>query len=749
MALRRLLAKVHLPKESQQIDRALEAFAKHYHECNPDLAESYDSAYAMAFSIVLLHTDAHNKNVKRKMTRDTFIMRTRLIEGGENIPAEILDVIYDNIVNCEFQYAQPMDPIQERQLSKAADTRGQTSWLTKLAKQDGPNSQIPINHDLEANLERLLPSENPYDFKGRYFDIDALRRAFTRAPSFTLSGVKTKQIGSLSDGNSNKSTNDSSSIYSKVASVYKDNGYMVRVAQAGVLDRKYELMHGGKRANVRGWRPFGMILSGSQLIFFADITSFLEWFDIPRVDSYFTDGGSVSLPTTPTVEALASPVPLTAGQSTPPPERTPSPMLRSSTSFASFSPTVSSTSSSTPSSYLRPVQIVSLTDSVCFCDQQYTKYPNAFRLHTDDGQQFVFRAENEQEMHDWMSKLNYAACIKSTGLRLHSNSSRHSRHDDVIGRQELIQTKMAELSAGIDNLSRRISQDLCLRRNLVVLVPLQKSTREKIIQYAEVTGNRLQACRLRLSKLECYRTILEKELRRIRENEMIRKMVGVSLQRSPSADNETHDLRNRMRRSYSASPGYQRQPYDANSPGGPKVPTRVSSLVGIPKGFFLEEIEEKSRHDPSYERQSHESDASIGSVNDLEKDNEKIRLVITEPSKLPDAKHDADSPRQRSYSNDEVNKNKSMWDWTSKLRALGGSQPQEDKPIPVPAVQALKQTKLMRRRSRSHPTIPAGREQDKPLLQTKPEAMRERSNSELSSVGDDEELCVDEPTSWE
>jgi hypothetical protein len=46
----------------------------------------------MAFSILLLHTDAHNKNVKRKMNRDTFIMRTRLIEGGENIPPEILDV---------------------------------------------------------------------------------------------------------------------------------------------------------------------------------------------------------------------------------------------------------------------------------------------------------------------------------------------------------------------------------------------------------------------------------------------------------------------------------------------------------------------------------------------------------------------------------------------------------------------------------------------------------------------------------
>lgn len=53
---------------------------------------SIDVAYAVAFSILLLHTDAHNKNVKQKMDKDTFIRRTKIIEGGEGVPAEILDV---------------------------------------------------------------------------------------------------------------------------------------------------------------------------------------------------------------------------------------------------------------------------------------------------------------------------------------------------------------------------------------------------------------------------------------------------------------------------------------------------------------------------------------------------------------------------------------------------------------------------------------------------------------------------------
>jgi hypothetical protein len=48
--------------------------------------------YAVAFSVLMLHTDAHNKNVRQKMDKDTFIMRTKTIEGGENVPGEILDV---------------------------------------------------------------------------------------------------------------------------------------------------------------------------------------------------------------------------------------------------------------------------------------------------------------------------------------------------------------------------------------------------------------------------------------------------------------------------------------------------------------------------------------------------------------------------------------------------------------------------------------------------------------------------------
>ena len=61
MAVRKVLMEVELPKETQQIDRVLQAFANRYHECNPGVYASPDEAYFIAFSILILHTDVFNQ----------------------------------------------------------------------------------------------------------------------------------------------------------------------------------------------------------------------------------------------------------------------------------------------------------------------------------------------------------------------------------------------------------------------------------------------------------------------------------------------------------------------------------------------------------------------------------------------------------------------------------------------------------------------------------------------------------------
>ncbi|OBZ87260.1 Protein transport protein sec73 [Choanephora cucurbitarum] len=428
-SLRKLLAKVHLPKEAQQIDRAMEDFAKQYYECNPGLVDSPDAVYAVAFSILLLHTDAHNKNVRQKMNKDTFIMRTKIIEGGEGFPHEILDIIYDNIVMSEFTYADhPQSTRNHSWFSKLKSTAS----TTDLHSQTNTN---PWMIDLAQKLEQLMPAENSYSYKRtlKPIPIMEIHLSLLKAKSLCLAGVKSRQ-----------DTSDQSS----------NSTFQVRVTKAGILDRKYDLLQGGKKATARGWRPLGVILSGSQIIFFADLVAYQQWLET----------GS---PTNSSFHSLSSNIPTPA--------------------------------------YLRPVQIISLSYAVCICDEQYTKYPHVFRLIVGDGQQFLMRAEDDQDMEDWMLKINYAATIKTTGVRLQSKS-KESR------REERARAKVDELSDRIDEQVRLLDRELQLRRNLMVFVPQQKSTKDRILSFSDAVGKRIKMKRIELQRLECYRDFLEAEL---------------------------------------------------------------------------------------------------------------------------------------------------------------------------------------------------------------------------------------------
>ena len=58
-----------LPGEAWMIDRLMEKFAAHYVSCSPDAFKSADVAYVLAYSVIMLNTDAHNPQVKVKMSK--------------------------------------------------------------------------------------------------------------------------------------------------------------------------------------------------------------------------------------------------------------------------------------------------------------------------------------------------------------------------------------------------------------------------------------------------------------------------------------------------------------------------------------------------------------------------------------------------------------------------------------------------------------------------------------------------------
>ncbi|KAK4685511.1 brefeldin A-inhibited guanine nucleotide-exchange protein, partial [Tremellales sp. Uapishka_1] len=111
-AVRLYLQSFRLPGEAQKIDRFVLKFAERYMEGNPaTIFANADTAYILAFSVILLNTDAHNKNMKQKrMTKAEFVRNNRGINDGKDLPEDFLFGIYDEIQGNEIKMK---DEIQE------------------------------------------------------------------------------------------------------------------------------------------------------------------------------------------------------------------------------------------------------------------------------------------------------------------------------------------------------------------------------------------------------------------------------------------------------------------------------------------------------------------------------------------------------------------------------------------------------------------------------------------------------------
>ncbi|MEQ2174519.1 Brefeldin A-inhibited guanine nucleotide-exchange protein 1 [Goodea atripinnis] len=65
--------------------------------CRQTLFASADTAYVLAYSIIMLTTDLHSPQVKNKMTKEQYIKMNRGINDSKDLPEEYLSAIYDEI----------------------------------------------------------------------------------------------------------------------------------------------------------------------------------------------------------------------------------------------------------------------------------------------------------------------------------------------------------------------------------------------------------------------------------------------------------------------------------------------------------------------------------------------------------------------------------------------------------------------------------------------------------------------------
>jgi brefeldin A-inhibited guanine nucleotide-exchange protein len=83
-----------------------------------------DTAYVLAYSVVMLNTDQHNKQIKQRMTKEEFIRNNRGINDNADLPAEYLENIFDEIRNNEIK----MNDANDSTIRKATNSEQQYNF---------------------------------------------------------------------------------------------------------------------------------------------------------------------------------------------------------------------------------------------------------------------------------------------------------------------------------------------------------------------------------------------------------------------------------------------------------------------------------------------------------------------------------------------------------------------------------------------------------------------------------------------
>ncbi|KAJ9183199.1 hypothetical protein P3X46_007098 [Hevea brasiliensis] len=166
-AIRFFLRGFRLPGEAQKIDRIMEKFAERYCKCNPNSFTSADTAYVLAYSVIMLNTDAHNSMVKDKMAKADFIRNNRGIDDGKDLPEEYLGTIYDKIVKNEIKMNADSSAPQNKQANSLNKLLGLdgifnlVNWKQTEEKPLGANGLL-IRHIQEQFKAKSSKSESVY-----------------------------------------------------------------------------------------------------------------------------------------------------------------------------------------------------------------------------------------------------------------------------------------------------------------------------------------------------------------------------------------------------------------------------------------------------------------------------------------------------------------------------------------------------------------------------------------------------------
>lgn len=489
MSLRKFLLEAELPKETQQIDRVMQAFADRYHECNPGVFPSPDQAYIIAFSLMMLHTDAFNKNNKRRMQKHDYIKNT----SGQRVSDDVLGCFYDNICYTPFvHYEEEVDINGERVLPFIKQKKAKARVVPEGKKPSGPVD--PYNLLIEQKLDHIRPSiresitmDDPYNYLGTTIPLDVkqLHHAFTHTGILQIISARSRPTAYESHFQNVASPNPA--IAETEAGIIK-----IKITKVGTLWRKAT-----KKKKARSpWQEWGAILTGSQLYLFKNA----HW--AKGLVQQFVSQQRVGQPRT----------------------------------LVTFKP---------PLTEFKPDALIKTDDAVALVDASYTRHKHAFTFMRHGGQEEVFLADNDTERNEWLSLINYAAAFRAAGVRIRGmlgvneeeTSSRRASatstestnkqltvedaaaksqrkasaqlHKQVMAaRRQIIIRRIAEADRDMAQMTRQLEDLLRDARHLMVLAPIGAKSREDIIFAAARADANIKWLRRDIWRVRSYRDIL-------------------------------------------------------------------------------------------------------------------------------------------------------------------------------------------------------------------------------------------------
>lgn len=147
VALRLFMDAFRPPGEGQKIDRIMQVFGKRYYEQVPDAGlKNADAAYVLAYSVIMLNTDLHNTQNKKKMSLEDFARINRSTNDGDPMPPELLSNIYAAISQDELKISS--------ECSTEDLPHQSVFWMQMLAESQKPRGKMLLGATADPALER-------------------------------------------------------------------------------------------------------------------------------------------------------------------------------------------------------------------------------------------------------------------------------------------------------------------------------------------------------------------------------------------------------------------------------------------------------------------------------------------------------------------------------------------------------------------------------------------------------------------